>query len=148
MHSLICKCFIQCFISFPSTNCHSGQNDCLAAVDSFLLLDLLSLLILRDSIMIQISQNHQVQEVATPQLGYKAHIYHLQLNSCTVLVGKACDDINECLSSVNNDCDPVFGTCINRVMSAVYPLGYSCSCSTGYQISADGFTCIDINECT
>lgn len=62
-------------------------------------------------------------------------------------VGAACDDVNECDNSVLNDCDAQQGVCTNQDKSVTYPLGYTCSCQTGYELSADGFSCNDLNEC-
>ena len=59
-------------------------------------------------------------------------------------LGKDCEDDNECKSSITNDCEDI---CNNQPKSDDYPLGYVCSCETGYELSADGFHCIDINEC-
>ena len=66
---------------------------------------------------------------------------------CTLIVGKACDDINECAEDVNNNCDKVTGACVNKEKGDSYPLGYMCTCDNGYELSANGFTCVDINEC-
>jgi fibulin 1/2 len=59
-----------------------------------------------------------------------------------------CSNINECDSDILNYCDLINGECEDRMLSGLYPLGYSCSCITGYQLADDGFTCIDINECS
>ena len=44
-------------------------------------------------------------------------------------------DVNEC---TNGGCDHV---CTNSVGS------FQCSCNSGYNLAADGTTCVDINEC-
>ena len=36
---------------------------------------------------------------------------------------------------------------MNKEKGDSYPLGYMCTCDNGYELSANGFTCIDINEC-
>ena len=46
-------------------------------------------------------------------------------------------DINECADS-NGGCGQV---CSNS------PGSFSCGCRTGYMLSADGITCVDIDEC-
>jgi len=58
-----------------------------------------------------------------------------------------CVDNDECESAVNNNCDPQYGECTNQEKSSSYPLGYTCGCETGYELSANGFSCIDLNEC-
>ncbi len=47
-------------------------------------------------------------------------------------------DINEC-STNNGGCSQ---TCTNTQGS------FTCSCSSGYQLSGNGLSCVDINECT
>ena len=46
-------------------------------------------------------------------------------------------DINECSANIDN-CTQV---CINTDGS------YQCNCDSGYSLSSDGRTCLDINEC-
>ena len=48
---------------------------------------------------------------------------------------------------MNNNCDKLNGKCVDKELSDSYPLGYQCDCNSGYELSADGFTCTDINEC-
>ena len=55
--------------------------------------------------------------------------------------------MDECASSVTNGCDDVNGDCTNQEKTTTYPLGYTCSCNSGYELSPDGFTCTDVNEC-
>ncbi|CAH1241355.1 FBN3 [Branchiostoma lanceolatum] len=56
--------------------------------------------------------------------------------------GVNCEDINECLNSTLNMCDPLSGTCVNK------DGGYSCECDAGFTLQADGTTCQDNDECT
>ncbi|XP_067950366.1 uncharacterized protein [Watersipora subatra] len=61
--------------------------------------------------------------------------------------GTTCSNVDECSSDVTNDCDALYGICIDEDKGDSYPLGYTCSCEAGYVISNDGFTCTDLNEC-
>ena len=65
----------------------------------------------------------------------------------TCITAKMCDDANECDDDSLNMCDAINGGCDNVAMSDSAPLGYTCTCDPGYELSADGFTCVDINEC-
>ncbi|KAA3680027.1 hemicentin [Paragonimus westermani] len=49
-----------------------------------------------------------------------------------------CQDVDECSSRTLNKCDHV---CENTVPH------YTCACHTGYRLSADGHTCVDVDEC-
>ncbi|KAF8561358.1 hypothetical protein P879_00953, partial [Paragonimus westermani] len=49
-----------------------------------------------------------------------------------------CQDVDECSSRTLNKCDHV---CENTVPQ------YTCACHTGYRLSADGHTCVDVDEC-
>ncbi|CAH1254682.1 FBN2 [Branchiostoma lanceolatum] len=54
----------------------------------------------------------------------------------------ACRDINECLDDTLNNCDlDNGGSCVNTQGS------FHCTCDDGYNIQADGRTCLDIDEC-
>ncbi|XP_060551819.1 fibrillin-2-like [Ruditapes philippinarum] len=50
-------------------------------------------------------------------------------------------DIDECTANTDN-CDDTNGGCTNTAGS------FTCSCYTGFNLEADGFTCTDIDECT
>ena len=54
--------------------------------------------------------------------------------------------MDECEQPETNICDPFNGFCINRPKTDL-PFGYVCLCNIGYELSSDGFTCIDQNEC-
>ena len=64
-----------------------------------------------------------------------------------VFVGKDCEDIDECDVSVTNKCNPNYGSCVNKETDLDFPLGYTCLCNSGFELSRDGVTCSDINEC-
>lgn len=55
--------------------------------------------------------------------------------------GNTCRNINECLLVATNNCDPVVGGCTDKIP------GYTCNCSIGSTLNADGYTCDDVNEC-
>ncbi|XP_053397078.1 uncharacterized protein LOC128556350 [Mercenaria mercenaria] len=64
----------------------------------------------------------------------------VQPDKCTCPAGFSsprCADVNECSAS-SNKCDH---KCTNTHGS------YRCSCNSGYQLLADGYSCQDINEC-
>ena len=50
-----------------------------------------------------------------------------------------CVDLNECFDTILNDCTEI---CENTVGS------YNCACDQGYELSADGRSCRDIDECS
>ncbi|RDD36185.1 Latent-transforming growth factor beta-binding protein 1, partial [Trichoplax sp. H2] len=52
--------------------------------------------------------------------------------------GILCSDFDECASSATNNCQQV---CVNTIG------GYTCDCQSGYQLNADGKTCLDADEC-
>ncbi|EDV29249.1 uncharacterized protein TRIADDRAFT_51362 [Trichoplax adhaerens] len=52
--------------------------------------------------------------------------------------GILCSDFDECASSATNSCQQV---CVNTIG------GYTCDCQSGYQLNADGKTCLDADEC-
>ncbi|XP_060563555.1 uncharacterized protein LOC132722945 [Ruditapes philippinarum] len=49
--------------------------------------------------------------------------------------------IDKCTANTDN-CDDTNGGCTNTAGS------FTCSCNTGFNLEADGFTCTDIDECT
>ncbi|XP_069686291.1 uncharacterized protein [Periplaneta americana] len=53
------------------------------------------------------------------------------------LQGTTCHDIDEC-SNLNGGCEV---SCHNK------PGSFQCTCPSGYRLSANGKTCLDINEC-
>ena len=59
------------------------------------------------------------------------------VNTLTSVCVSSNSDINEC-STGNGGCDHV---CTNSAGS------FECSCNSGYNLAADGTTCVDINEC-
>lgn len=56
-----------------------------------------------------------------------------------------CEIINKCVEAGKDSCGGGLHKCINQ------PIGYTCDCATGYQLSEDASgipTCVDINECS
>lgn len=64
-----------------------------------------------------------------PSKMYKCKAYLL------IIISSSLSDINECLSG---PCDQ---TCTNTAGS------FTCSCTDGFTLEADGTTCVDDNEC-
>ena len=52
-----------------------------------------------------------------------------------------CSDVNECMSSLLNNCSLSSQICLNTMGS------YKCYCKNGYKLDTDNITCVDINEC-
>ena len=82
-----------------------------------------------------------VTKISTKSSTLPTHIYILFFS------GKDCNDDDECVLAITNGCDLVNGDCVNKPRGDDYPVGYICTCNTGFRLSEDGFTCIDINEC-
>eukprot|EP00920_Eleutheroschizon_duboscqi_P000952 GHVT01002361.1.p1 GENE.GHVT01002361.1~~GHVT01002361.1.p1 ORF type:complete len:956 (-),score=224.51 GHVT01002361.1:582-3449(-) len=57
------------------------------------------------------------------------------------LGGRGCQDLNECMSPMTNNCDPATQVCVNTLGS------FECRCREGYERAPDGTTCHDVNEC-
>ncbi|XP_060649592.1 very low-density lipoprotein receptor isoform X1 [Drosophila nasuta] len=68
-------------------------------------------------------------------------------------LSKVCDQRKDCPDGEDepagkckvNECSIKNGNCMHRCVDQ--PVGYACDCHQGYQLSSDGHTCVDINEC-
>ncbi|KAL1420962.1 hypothetical protein MTO96_004329 [Rhipicephalus appendiculatus] len=67
--------------------------------------------------------------------------------------GKACKDIDECYkqTTLQSSCEDIDECAINRGNCKSHctntPGSYFCSCHPGYELSPDGITCVDVDEC-
>ncbi|XP_034113849.1 very low-density lipoprotein receptor-like isoform X3 [Drosophila albomicans] len=68
-------------------------------------------------------------------------------------LSKVCDQRKDCPDGEDepagkckiNECATKNGNCMHRCVDQ--QIGYHCECRSGYKLSLDGHTCVDINEC-
>jgi hypothetical protein len=78
--------------------------------------------------------NQRLQSGAYMMLLYQFLMCRFELYLCLITNNLLFSDIDECTANTDN-CDDTNGGCTNTEGS------FTCSCNTGYNLEADGFTC-------